>query len=1157
MTSCFMFLFPGFKPYRWPLFLPLFLLFFFGFFSPAFSQKKSLYFNHITSKDGLSQNHGLCIIQDYKGFMWFGTEGGLNKYDGYKITIYRSDSEDSLSLSSDLIYDILEDRDKNLWVCTNNGLNLYNRKLDNFFRFQHEPDDPHSISDNVAEKLFQDKEGRIWIGARNGLNLYNNEEKNFTRYDANGTRGRINAIYEDSQENLWLGAEKGLFLFDREKETFKQYGQQNVSAILEDGQGNLLVGLRYDGLGIFDLEKRSFTRKFTHNPENENSIGNNVIFKLFKDRKGNIWVGTENGGLNLYDPKKESFNRYVHNSFDSRSISNNTVSAIYEDISGILWVGVHRGGINYYDPSLERFQTYQKQAGQSSISHNNIKSFAEDKNGNIWIGTDGGGLNFWDRKKDNFTHYRHEIKNSNSISNDVVVSVLIDKDDNVWASTFQGGLNKYEVNKNKFTSYKHDPADSNSIGSDFVWCALEDRNGDLWFSARGAGLSLLNKKTNSFTTYSAEEGKENTLSSNYINVLFEDSKGNFWIGTNLGLNLFNRDNKLVIAEFTKKENEANSISDGDITAIFEDHKNNIWIGTRNGLNLYDPETRSFKVYNRKDGLLSPFIVSIQEDSEGNLWLGTQMGLTKFNPEENTFKTYTSLDGLQGDEFSLNASFRTRNGEMIFGGNNGFNVFHPNEIKDNEYIPPVSVTDFLIFNKSIKPGRSPHLKENITETRDITLSYRESVFSFEFAAQNFSFSEKNQYAYMMEGFDKDWNYVGSMRTASYTNLDPGAYTFRVKASNNDGKWNEKGTSLALIITPPYWKTWWFRVLLAASVFGGALTFYKVRMNGIKAQKVELEKQVKERTAEVVIQKEELESQAENLQLANSALQKTQEEILQQRAQIEGQHHILEIANTKVMDSINYAKSIQKAILPSSEKIGGVFPEHFILFRPKDIVSGDFYWFTHLSAAETNGKSAADLSFIAVIDCTGHGVPGAFMSIIGHNLLHEIINLRNILDPAQVLEELDKGVMRSVEKTEGVNTAGMDICLLKIEKEVGEQVRISFSGGKRPLYFVKKGSEEIETLEADRRSIGAFKFDRPFTNQELIVEKGTTFYLLTDGYVDQNNPERIKIGTQKLRECIRQAVAYPMEEQGKIYEDLLDAHQEDAEQRDDITLIGFKV
>lgn len=676
----------------------------------------------------------------------------------------------------------------------------------------------------------------------------------------------------------------------------------------------------------------------------------------------------------------------------------------------------------------------------------------------------------------------------------------------------------------------------------------KDSKGNMWSGNFEGGLGIHDLQNSSTRIFYNDPKDEQSLSNNTINTIFEDSQGNIWAGASFnGLNKLkiNEEGKLISQRFLPGPS---GIAGDLINQVTEDSKKNIWVATDKGLSKISGN--DITNYTSKDGLPSDIIESVVEDKNGMLWIGTAKGLASYDPDKDRFKVYTVSDGLQGNKFTRHAVAKLRSGEILFGGSNGFNIFHPDSVKDNPNKPKVFLTDFKLFNKSISIGEKDSLlRVPVSFTKEITLPYNENILSFDFVALNFTHSTKNQYAFMMEGLETAWNYVGNQQNATYTNLDPGQYTFRVKASNNDGVWNEEGTAISIIITPPYWQTWWFKALVALSLIGGAFTFYQVRMNAVKAQKIELEKQVKEKTAdiqkanddlverqeEILQQQEELQTQAEILQRTNSELTEKQEEIQAQseelllindnlknsQEEIALQRDHLKIANEQVMSSIKYAQTIQKAILPSVQNISQVFPEQFIIYRPKDVVSGDFYWFAHL-AKEDSGLSS-DLTFMAVVDCTGHGVPGAFMSIIGSTLLNEIVNQKFITDPAQVLEHLDQGVKLAVEKAEGINTAGMDVCLCRFEND-GGQTKVLYSGAKRDLIYLLPESSKVEKLKSDRRSIGSSS-STEFTTQELILSSGSMLYLTSDGMADQNNPAREKLGTGRLNKSIHSLISCP--------------------------------
>jgi signal transduction histidine kinase/CheY-like chemotaxis protein/ligand-binding sensor domain-containing protein len=873
-------------------------------FFNVYGQNQRLVFHHITSEQGLSQNHGICIVQDHKGFMWFGTNNGLNKFNGEKITVYKNDSEDSSSLSNNIITAIYEDNDKNLWIGTRSGLNLYNRDTDTFIRYRVDPD----RAETLVYAILEDSHKDLWIGTADGAYILNKEHKFLHLTDIPAT-----CLYEDTQGSLWIGTRAmGLYLFDRQKNTAKHYGQNRISSMVEDHHGNLWIGTWGEGILLFDRKKETLTVAYTHDFRRPGSISADMIYSMYKDRKGNIWVGTENRGLNLFDPVTGTFENYTHDVGNRNSISNNSISAIYEDLDGTLWIGVHRGGINYFNQRLEKFPHFQQEPCNAGLSHNNVRSFCEDTDEKIWIATDGGGLNLFDPYKDTFTYFRHDPKDPGSISSDVIIYVYEDRQKNIWTSVYLEGVSKYDRKTNKFTHYKHDPKDKNSLSNNNAWDIFEDSKGNLWIGTHHGGLDLMDRTTGRFVHHMFDAANTKSLSNNYVSAIYEDKKKNLWIGTENGLNLFDP----VSNSFTRfySDDKPGSLSNNSILSLFEDQAGNLWVGTLNGLNLFDPQTATARVFTTKNGLPNNVIQAIIEDDQANLWISTLEGIFKFNYKSNLVRNYQATDGLQGNEFVQNAALKTRDGRMIFGGNNGFNFFHPDSVKENRGIPPVYITGFQLFNKPVEIGEDSPLKKHIGEVKEITLSYKQSVFSFEFSALNYLSPEKNQYAYKMEGFDKEWIYAGTQNSATYTNLNPGEYVFKVKASNNDGFWNELGTSVNIIIPPPFWLTWWFRTLVVLATTGGVLLFLRIRINRINMQKAELDKQVKLRTAEVIEQKEALVEQAGDMQILNSKLQvqtgfltSLNEVLQQQKKEIADKHEEAEAARLEA-EQANHAKSI---------------------------------------------------------------------------------------------------------------------------------------------------------------------------------------------------------------------------------------------------------
>ncbi|HYG40456.1 MAG TPA: two-component regulator propeller domain-containing protein [Cytophagales bacterium] len=882
-------------------FIVFLILFIFSF--SLNGQSPKIKFKHITSEEGLSQSHGMCILQDSEGFMWFGTHDGLNKWDGYKMTVYRNNPKDSTSLSNNDIVSLFEDRDNNLWICTINGLNLFDRKKESFKSFKHDPSNDKSISSSNVRSVYEDKDGDLWVGTNGGgLNKFDKKET-FTRFNSDeiGSNTFI-CFYEDKKDNLWIGTGNGLRHYDKKTNVFTSYrrieSDQNslsgefINAILEDHLGNLWIATQDGGLNLFDRSSKTF-KHFLNHPNDPSSLGNNNLYCLIEDKSGNLWIGTENGGLNLLDRKTNSFIHYTQDKNDPGSISNNTVSALYEDNSGNIWVGMHRGGINFFSTKPENFKHYKAEIYPNSISNNNIKPIYENKNGNIWIGTDGGGLNFYDRNKNTFQHFKHDPQNSRSIGSDAVLGIAEDHAGKLWVGTWGGGLNSFDHSTGTFKRYYHDPKDINTISSNNVWTLYKDKKGNLWIGSFGGGLDLLDSKTGKITRISAGPDGQEALTSKNIFVINEDKEGNIWIGTQSGLNRYNPiTNRFT--QFLADEKKNTAISSNYINAIFNDSKGRLWIGTQKGLNLFNPQNETFSLAGEKEGLGIIAIQGILEDEKGNFWISTLKGLAKFNPDIKSFQNFTIADGLQGNEFSQNSTLKTKSGEMIFGGLKGFNLFHPDSLKNNPFVPPVYITGFQIFNKNLEiGGKNSPLTHSISQTKDITLSYKQSVFSFEFSALNYTAAENNEYAYMLEGFDTEWNYVGHQRKATYTNIDAGTYTFKVKASNNDGVWNEEGASIKLTITPPWYQTWWFKVLLLVAISATIVSIFYLRVASIKQQNRLLEKEVKKRTHELTDLNSFLLERNEEIKLQNEKLEEYNQKVLSQSDKILNQQkHILE-------------------------------------------------------------------------------------------------------------------------------------------------------------------------------------------------------------------------------------------------------------------------
>ncbi|MCU7549642.1 response regulator [Chitinophagaceae bacterium LB-8] len=845
--------------------LALLLITLFSFCTEAQLYKPK--FIRITTNEGLSQNHVSAILKDRYGFMWFATENGLDKYDGYQFISFKHDKNKPETISSNYVFDIIEDENSILWIGTARGLNKFNRTKETFTRYL------NGQTNTFVIDIFIDSKKRMWLGTAEGLCLFNAQTgkgKWFQHNDEISNSLSNNFIFKIAEDNygeLWIATDSGFSRFNPETQNFINYRHDpankksiagnRIKAVFKDSRGNIWAGTQGYGISMYNRNDNSFI-SFSHDPGNPNSIGYNDILSFVEGNDGKLWIGTENGGISVMDGKTNQFTTYKNEVSDHYSLSNNSVYSLYRDNTGNIWAGTWSGGVNFLPRFGDKFNLYRQIPNvTNSLSNNSILTVTGDKKGNLWIGTDGGGLNYFDRKTKQFTHYRNDPKNENSIKSDYVLSVVEIGNNMLALGYHRGGFDLFNLKTGSFSHHMPNEKDSNSIAASSVNVVYQDREGNFWLATWSGGLNLYNSKTKKITRYQHNPNDPKSICSNFVTAVYEDHDRNIWVGTVNGFDLFDSKNNRFIHHKNDPKNKR-SISNNYVDAIYEDEKGNLWLGTQDGLNYFDKKTGIFTAYTEKDGLGSNIIKSILPDHKGNLWVGTYKGLSKFNIKAKSFRNYTISDGLQGNEFKAKSCYQAPDGEMFFGGAEGLNSFYPDSVKDNHIIPPVYITNLQIFNKPVHiDSHNSPLHSSINAIKEIVLSYKQSVFTIEFAALNYIIPSKNQYAYKLEGFDEDWNYVGNKRSATYTNLDAGTYFFRVKASNNDGIWNEKGATLKIIITPPIWGTWWFKVVVFVFVAGSALLIYYYRMRSINAQRHELERLVVERTEKLARKTEEAE------------------------------------------------------------------------------------------------------------------------------------------------------------------------------------------------------------------------------------------------------------------------------------------------------------
>lgn len=810
--------------------------------------RNSLNFKHFSTGEGLSHRSVTSILQDSNGYIWFGTMDGLNKYDGNSFTIYRYNSQDSQSLSNNKVVSIFQDSDENLWIGTRNGLNKYNPDEDNFKRYI-KSKDKQSLSDNQIRVITQQDDDHLWIGTNNGLEKFNIKEQLFTHFkylkkDPNSLSGDvIRGLLVTSNNNLWINTPENIVYYNSKTNSFKHYPYPKIkfkesvvntkSTLFEDSKGNLWLGYE-NGLAIFNKELQTFV------PFKKNSITKDAITSavrtICEDHFGNLWIGAYNG-LYLLNAKNNIISYFSHNENNPKSLSENSIYKIIVDTKGDLWIGTWAGGINYFDRSYDVFEQFSSGGHSTMLNYGVVSAIIEDPDENLWIGTEGGGINFFNKKTGDFTYYKHDKTKSNSLSSNNVKAMLQDHNGNLWIGTHGGGLNFFNPNKypHKFKTYKHIPGDINSISDNKITMLLEDHQHNIWIGTLGGGINLFDNTTKSIIRL---KDKSKTTPGVHHTIIRSFNENILYIGGNNGIKKINIQERKITEIYSTEENE-NVLSRAQILSLYEDPLQNIWIGTGGrGLYYYNTSTHKIINYGILQGLPNETIYGILPDDNGHIWMSTNNGLSKFNLKTKKIINYDKYDGLQDKGFNYGAYLKNKKGELMFGGTKGVNIFNPNHIIENDFIPPVIISAFQVNNK-------PFL--NITKSvKEIILQYDQNMFSFDFVALSYSQPNKNQYAYKLEGFDPNWNYIGNKRSATYTNLDAGNYTFIVKASNDDGLWNEKGTSIKLIILPAPWKTWWAFLIYGLIFACVALmiikyTFIRIReKNELKRERLGKEK-----------------------------------------------------------------------------------------------------------------------------------------------------------------------------------------------------------------------------------------------------------------------------------------------------------------------------
>ncbi|WP_205513608.1 hybrid sensor histidine kinase/response regulator transcription factor [Longitalea arenae] len=816
----------------------------------VYAQSEHYNFSKLDTYTGLSHNQVNAILKDPRGFIWFGTMSGLNRYDGYSFKVYRNKHNDSTSLYDNCILSLYELPDEKMWVETRNGPCIYNSKTDKFIAGYNNYLQALGLPSGIIINIVKGHNGRYWFLYDNlELYLYSVPEKKAMPFrqklNINPT-DKISSLKETRDGRLWFVCRNGLlqgYDLSSGKTIFSGFPirqltkGENVNGLFTDSDGDVWVWAYGHGAFLFNAENGQ-VKAF-----NESSglcrLSSNLVSQIVQDDKGLIWVSTDHGGVTLIDKANEFRASYLmNNPKDLKSLSQNSITALYKDDKGIVWLGTYKKGVNYFNGNIVQFPFYRNQESNvKSLPFDDVNRFVEDKWGNIWIGTNGGGLIYFNRQNNTFKQYLHDPGNKKSLSNNVIVSLCIDHQGLLWIGTYFGGLNSFDGRE--FRHYRHNDQDSSSLANDNVWEIFEDREHNLWIGTLGGGLNLFDRKTNRFQQYPIIGGKP-PYPSRYITAILQDRKGNLWIGAENGVAVIeNGTNKPA---FYHQTNDTNGLSSSNVICLLEDSQGNIWVGTREGLNRFNEQTKSFQAFTTSDGLPDNLILNILEDDNRTLWLSTPGGLCNLIPKQNGNRTaysvicYDEMNNVQNHEFNDNAALKTKAGELIFGGPSGFNIIDPDKIKMPPDHPEIVFTGLQILNKDIEPGELINdrvlLPQSLPNLESINLKYKENVFSIEFASLDFGHGAREKYAYMLEGFNADWLYAsGNQRRATYTNLGPGRYTFKVKVLGRNGSWSDVNT-LRINIEPPFWLTPLAFIVYALCAAGFLLLWRKIALDRMR-------------------------------------------------------------------------------------------------------------------------------------------------------------------------------------------------------------------------------------------------------------------------------------------------------------------------------------
>lgn len=1100
-----------------------------------FLEQFNMRYRKVTVNDGLSQSSIGWFHQDKQGYVWISTADGLNRYDGYSFRVFRNIPGDSTSVGGNKIGLIKEDPFGNIWVGHDHGISYYNPRTEQFTNFSHDDNDPNSITTiGIISSLITDDSNCVWVGGELGFDKLDLLSKKFTHYqsdssDVNKLPSSFILSAEKTNDTIWIITKKGMCYLDAKSDKITRFSHEPLVSprfFIDDGKTRYFIA---GGNGLFFFNRKDLTYYGVR--DHRDSL---LWEKYIPDQMYGFEPITKDlflfGGWFRAAPYliKDSLASRV--TYTPHAYVSNGSASLLNDFSKTLFMGGEGIEMSVANPYNSRFFMFPTIDPWRTNMTTGVWNFAEDGNGHIWIATQNVIF-----KLDPLTGELHHVNlhPEDSLAKNKNGAFVCFNDDsgNVWIDN-QKMFHRYDHKTGLIRRIVYNPNDSIGHPRYNTSAKAKSKDGTFWMSMFTAGICKFNPYTERRTYICGGRPNFNNQAGNaIIRSLCEDDQGRLWAATEEGLDYYDSVKNAFVPMM-----EHSPYLDY-IHSILPQDENHLWLGSQTkGLLRYNiPDQKVIEVYNTSNGLPNDCIYGIERDGKGNLWISTNVGICCFNETTHTTINYTHGDGLQSNEFGGGAHFTDSKGRLYFGGNEGFNIINVDQIRANPFPPRVVISGLKLFNKDVKVSDSlnsidptsttsqvvnlrdgNYVSSHISTLNEIELDYDQNYLTFEFTALHFANPNKNTYEYMMEGLEETWNEAGTRRYATYTSLPHGDYLLRVRAANSDGIKDEQGIALHIIVHPPFWHTWWFRILSGILILTGLYGLYRWKTASLRKRKYELELTVRERTSEVVKQSKEIEKQ---------------KDLIQEK-------------NRDITDSINYAKRIQQAILPSAKLFWALFPSSFVLYKPKDIVAGDFYWL----------ERKGDTIFLAVADCTGHGVPGAIVSVVCHNALNRAVHEFGLRNPAEVLNKTRDIVIAEFSKSDEEVRDGMDISLCVFNKTL--KGKLEWAGANSPLWLVRDGV--LNEFKPDKQPIGKYAEEKSFTAQYIELKSGDQLYMSSDGYADQFGGEKgKKFKTAQFKQLIEQIASLSMNDQMKAVDKSNIDWRGNMEQVDDICVIGVKV